>query len=94
MDSAPRTSEPGGLGRGMVHRTRAQVRAGRRMGATRTIGRIARSSIGFGRAVGRYFARFLSMLVLYIGYLMQPFTQKKQALHDILAGTLVVKQQR
>lgn len=46
--------------------------------------------IGFGRAVGRYFARFISIIVLYIGYLMQPFTQRKQALHDMICGTAVV----
>jgi uncharacterized RDD family membrane protein YckC len=42
-------------------------------------------------AVGRYFSKLLSALILCIGYLMQPFTQKKQALHDIIAGTLVYK---
>ncbi len=47
--------------------------------------------ISFGRASGRHFAKYLSTIILLIGYLMQPFTQKKQALHDILAGTLVVK---
>jgi len=46
--------------------------------------------IGFGRAVGRYFARFISMIVLYIGYLIQPFTQRKQTLHDMICGTAVV----
>ena len=46
--------------------------------------------ISFARAAGRYFARFVSMLVLYIGYLMQPFTRRKQALHDMIAGTVVV----
>lgn len=47
--------------------------------------------IGFGRATGRYFGKILSAIILLIGFLMQPFTEKKQALHDILAGTLVVK---
>jgi uncharacterized RDD family membrane protein YckC len=47
--------------------------------------------IGFGKATGRYFAKFLSALILGIGYLMAAFTEKKQALHDILAGTLVVR---
>lgn len=47
--------------------------------------------ISFGRATGRFFAKLLSGIILLIGYLMQPFTQKKQALHDILAGTLVLK---
>ena len=36
-------------------------------------------------------AASISMLLLLIGYLMQPFTARKQALHDILCGTLVVK---
>ena len=42
-------------------------------------------------AVGRYFAKIVSAMILLIGYLMQPFTQRKQALHDMLAGTLVYK---
>ena len=46
--------------------------------------------IGFGRATGRFFGRYLSMLILYIGYLMQPFTARKQALHDLISGTVVV----
>jgi len=47
--------------------------------------------IGFGKATGRYFAKILSALILGIGFLMVAFTQRKQGLHDILAGTLVVK---
>jgi uncharacterized RDD family membrane protein YckC len=47
--------------------------------------------IGFGKATGRYFAKILSALILGIGFLMAAFTAKKQALHDMLAGTLVVK---
>ena len=49
--------------------------------------------IGFGKATGRYFAKILSALILFIGFLMVAFTQRKQGLHDILAGTLVVKGQ-
>jgi uncharacterized RDD family membrane protein YckC len=51
------------------------------------------SRIGFGKATGRYFAKILSALILGIGFLMVAFTQRKQGLHDILAGTLVVKGQ-
>lgn len=47
--------------------------------------------ISFGRAVGRFLAKIASYLTLLVGFLMQPFTKRKQALHDILAGTLVVK---
>ena len=46
--------------------------------------------ISFGRATGRYFAKIISGIILYIGYVMAGFTQQKQALHDIIAGTLVV----
>ncbi len=49
--------------------------------------------IGFGKATGRYFAKILSALILLIGFIMVAFTERKQGLHDILAGTLVVKGQ-
>lgn len=45
----------------------------------------------FGRATGRYFAKFLSGLTLLIGYILAGFTARKQALHDMIAGTLVVR---
>lgn len=47
--------------------------------------------ISFGRAAGRYLAKSLSTLTFFIGYLMAAFTEKKQALHDMIAGTLVVE---
>jgi len=47
--------------------------------------------ISFGTATGRYFGKIISAMILLIGYIMQPFTEKKQALHDKLAGTLVYK---
>jgi uncharacterized RDD family membrane protein YckC len=43
------------------------------------------------RALGRYFGKILSGLILLIGYIMIAFTDRKQGLHDFLAGTLVVK---
>ncbi len=46
--------------------------------------------ISFGRANGRYWGKILSGLILGIGYLMAAFTQKKQALHDMMAGCLVL----
>jgi uncharacterized RDD family membrane protein YckC len=49
--------------------------------------------IGFGKATGRYFAKILSALIIGIGFLMVAFTKRKQGLHDILAGTLVVRGQ-
>ncbi|HSG35757.1 MAG TPA: RDD family protein [Sphingomonadaceae bacterium] len=47
--------------------------------------------ISFLRALGRYFAKILSALILLIGYIMVAFTVRKQGLHDMLAGTLVWK---
>ncbi len=47
--------------------------------------------ISFGKATARHFSKIISGLILCIGYIMAGFTEKKQALHDIIAGTLVVK---
>jgi len=46
--------------------------------------------ISFGRATGRFFGKILSGAILLIGYLMAGFTAKKQALHDMLSGCLVL----
>ena len=51
---------------------------------------MAGQRISFGRATGRYFGKILSAMLFYVGFLMAAFTDKKQALHDMLAGTLVV----
>ena len=45
----------------------------------------------FGRATGRHFGKIVSGLILLVGYLMVAFTEKKQGLHDIMAGCLVVR---
>lgn len=47
--------------------------------------------ISFARATGRHFAKLVSAITLFIGYIMAGFTAKKQALHDMMAGTLVVR---
>jgi uncharacterized RDD family membrane protein YckC/Tfp pilus assembly major pilin PilA len=49
--------------------------------------------IGFGRALARYFAAWLSAIILGIGFLMAGFTSRKQALHDMICGTLVVNRE-
>src|ERR1700679_530409 len=46
--------------------------------------------ISFGRSIGRQFARFLSGLVFGLGYIICGFTERRQCVHDLLAGTLVV----
>ena len=47
--------------------------------------------ISFQRAVVRHATKFLSSLLLGTGWLLAGFTPRKQALHDLLAGTLVLR---
>jgi uncharacterized RDD family membrane protein YckC len=49
--------------------------------------------ISFARATGRHFAKYVSGMILGIGYIMAGFTERKQALHDMIAGTLVIRTQ-
>jgi uncharacterized RDD family membrane protein YckC len=44
-----------------------------------------------GRAAGRTLAKYLSCLIFGIGFIMCGFTKKKQALHDVIAGCLVLR---
>lgn len=46
--------------------------------------------VSFGKATGRHFAKFVSALLLFAGFVMAAFTAKKQGLHDLMAGCLVV----
>jgi uncharacterized RDD family membrane protein YckC len=46
--------------------------------------------ISFPRALGRYPAKYLSTIILFIGFLMVAWTQRKQGLHDLIVGTLVL----
>jgi TPR repeat protein/uncharacterized RDD family membrane protein YckC len=52
----------------------------------------AGSRISFARATGRCFAQFLSVLILCIGYFMVAWTSRRQALHDLIAETLMLKE--
>ena len=47
--------------------------------------------ISFWRATGRYWAKMLSALTFGIGFIVAGFTERKQALHDLAAGTLVYR---
>jgi uncharacterized RDD family membrane protein YckC len=49
------------------------------------------SLLTVGRAVGRYFAKMLSAIILYIGYIMAGFDSQKRALHDMICDTRVIK---
>ncbi len=47
--------------------------------------------ISFARATGRHFAQLVSAVLLLMGYVMIAFTEKKQGLHDMLSGCLVIR---
>jgi len=59
------------------------------LGLKVTDGHLRRMS--FGRASGRFFAKLASNLTFGIGYLVAAFTARKRALHDMIAGTLVIR---
>jgi uncharacterized RDD family membrane protein YckC len=46
--------------------------------------------ISLPRALGRYPAKVLSFFMFFIGVLIVAFTERKQGLHDLIAGTLVL----
>ncbi|MFI5000404.1 MAG: RDD family protein [Reyranellales bacterium] len=47
--------------------------------------------LSFLNATGRYFAKFISAVILGIGFIMVAFTDRKRGLHDMIAATLVIK---
>ncbi|MCZ6586408.1 MAG: RDD family protein [Alphaproteobacteria bacterium] len=52
---------------------------------------LAGERLSFGRASLRYWAKVISTVILFVGFLMAAFTRHKQALHDIVASSLVLK---
>ena len=47
--------------------------------------------ISFLKALGRTLAKVLSKAICYVGYIVALFTARNQALHDLLANTLVLE---
>ena len=48
--------------------------------------------VSFPRASGRYFAKMITALIpLGVGYIMAGFTERRQALHDMIASCLVLR---
>ena len=72
-----------------MHSSRLQASLGK-MAVGIKVTRSNGERIGFWRAFGRVFAHILSALIAFIGYIMAGFTERKQALHDMVCDTLVV----
>jgi uncharacterized RDD family membrane protein YckC len=47
--------------------------------------------ISAGMSIGRNLARIFSVATFFVGYVLSFFTKQQQALHDMVAGTLVMK---
>ena len=45
----------------------------------------------FLQATGRFFSKFVSSMAFGIGFIMIAFTDRKRGLHDMIAGTLVIR---
>ena len=48
--------------------------------------------VSFARATLRFFAKFISLVIVFIGFIMIGLTKKKQGLHDKIAGCFVLLQ--
>lgn len=49
------------------------------------------NQLSFGKAALRYIGKFVSQIILMIGYIIAAFNPRKQALHDMIASTFVIK---
>ena len=52
---------------------------------------LSHGRLSFQQATGRYYAKFLSTFALLAGFAIAIFHSRKQSLHDMIAGTLVVR---
>jgi len=64
---------------------------GKRVLGIRVVDKLTGGPIGHGRGFGRYFARLLSGLVCFVGYLWMLWNPDSQAWHDIIVDSYVVK---
>lgn len=69
---------------------RRQATFGKRLLGIKVVGSDG-GRIGFGRATGRVFSKFLSYALAYLGFIMAACTNRKRALHDYIAETYVVR---
>src|SRR2546428_7240082 len=56
------------------------------------VARLDGSRISILRSLGRELAKVLSSAVFMVGYIMAAFTGRKQALHDLVASTYVIRE--
>ncbi len=74
----------------LLESSRWQATVGKRVCRLR-VTRLDGRRISLPCAIGRYLGKFVSALILGIGFLMIAWTRRKQGLHDLMANTLVVR---
>jgi len=74
------------------HASKYQATPGKMLMAIKVVGYDGRR-ISYVRAFWRFWAESLSVLTLGIGFVMAAFTDRKQALHDILCSTYVINKE-
>ena len=73
----------------MQHASDSQSTVGQKACGIKLIA-ISGRKIGFGLSTGRFFGDLLNIFTFFIGFFMFFFTAKKQCLHDMICGTVVV----
>ena len=73
----------------LLHGTTGQT-LGKMLAGARVVG-LSGAPIGYPRALARYAAWFLSALPLLVGFLVAAARSDKRALHDVVAGTRVIR---
>lgn len=68
-----------------------QATSGKMVIGARIVDAVSGAKPSTGQFVGRYLAYYLSLIVLFLGYLWVGFDPRKQAWHDKLARTVVVR---
>ena len=79
-----------GLYNSLMHASNWQATLGKRaMGIIVTD--VHGERLSFGKALLRFLGKLLSTMILFVGYLFALFTSRRQALHDLIAGSIVLK---
>jgi uncharacterized RDD family membrane protein YckC len=68
-----------------------QATIGQMICGLKVVNAITGGRISVGQAFGRWLALLLSIGILFVGVIMVAFSERKRGLHDMLAGTYVVK---
>jgi uncharacterized RDD family membrane protein YckC len=78
----------------VMHASARQATLGKAMLGMKVVEAGSGARLSFLRSLGRELAKIISSAVFMIGFLIAAFTRRKQALHDLIASTVVVREGR